>query len=158
MEFFLDKTNKWLVVDRRHGKGLVGVYESDSFFAFHPINAWEQSSKTESRKTDIIVEISCYKNLDILKRFYYDNMKGSSPTALNYVGKHADRARANFVRWKLPNVGIETVPVTSPLKKVERVFTAASEETVELPTFNPSTPPSQVDICTMSAMKDTPPS
>ena len=137
MEFFPDRTNKWLVIDRRHGKGLVGIYESDPFFAFHPINAWEQPSETEPGKTDLIAEIPCYKDLDILKRFYYDNMKGSSPTALNYVGNHADRARANLVRWKLPNVGTETVPVTNPLRKVERVFTAPSEETVELPTFNP---------------------
>jgi torulene dioxygenase len=39
LEYFPDRTNKWLVIDRRHGKGLVGIYESDPFFAFHPINA-----------------------------------------------------------------------------------------------------------------------
>ena len=137
LEFFPDRTNKWLVIDRRHGKGLTGIYESDPFFAFHPLNAWEQPSETEPGKTDIITDIPCYKNLDILKRFYYENMKGTSATALNYVGENASRGRANLVRWKLPSVGAETIPVTNPPRRVERVFTVASEETVELPTFNP---------------------
>lgn len=136
LEFYPEKTNKWLVIDRRHGKGLVGIFESDPFFAFHPINAWEQPSETDAGKTDIIAEIPCYKNLDILKRFYYENMKSTSSTALDYVGENAGRARANLVRWKLPGVGEDTIPVTSPLKKVERVFTVPSAETVELPTFN----------------------
>lgn len=64
-------------------------------------------------------------------------MKATSPTTLHYVGEHAARARANLVRWKLPNVGGETIPVTAPLGKAERVFTAPSAETVELATFNP---------------------
>lgn len=137
MEFHPDRTNKWLVIDRRNGKGLVGIYESDPFFAFHPINAWEQPSESEPGKTDIIAEIPCYKNLDILKRFYYDNLKGTSPTALDYVGDNASRGRAQLVRWKLPNVSNITIPVTNPLGKAERVFSAPSSETVELPTFNP---------------------
>ena len=137
MEYHPDRTNKWLVIDRRHGQGLVGIYESEPFFAFHPINAWEQPSETEPGKTDIVTDIPCHKNLDILKRFYYDNLKGTSPTALNYVGDNAYRARAQLMRWKLPAIGTTTVPAISPLKKVERVFTVPSNETVELPTFNP---------------------
>ena len=137
LEFIPNRTNKWLVIDRRHCKGLVGIFESEPFFAFHPINAWEQPSETEPGKTDIVAEIPCYKNLDILKRFYYENMKGTSSTALDFVGENASRGRANLVRWKLPGVAAETVPITSPLKKAERVFTAPSAETVELPTFNP---------------------
>ncbi|KAG7007642.1 hypothetical protein G7Y79_00009g027510 [Physcia stellaris] len=137
MEFHPDRTNKWLVIDRRQGKGLVGIYESDPFFAFHPINAWEQPSETDPGKTDIIADIPCYKNLDVLQRFYYDNLKGTSPTALNYVGDNASRGRAQLVRWKLPNVANTTIPVTSPLGKAERIFTAPSSNTVELPTFNP---------------------
>ena len=84
-----------------------------------------------------MTEIPCYKNLDVLKRFYYDNLKGTSPSALNYVGNNAHRARAELVRWKIPAIGTSTVKVTSPLKKAERIFTVPSSETAELPTFNP---------------------
>ena len=137
LEFHPERTNKWLVIDRRHGKGLVGIYESDPFFAFHPVNAWEQPSDSDLGKTDIVTDIPCYQNLDVLKRFYYDNLRGTSPTALNYVGANATRARAQLTRWRLPGVTNAPIAVTSPPQKAHRVFTAPAAETVELPTFNP---------------------
>ena len=138
LEFHPERTNKWLVIDRRHGKGLVGIYESDPFFAFHPVNAWEQPSESDPGKTDIVTDIPCYKNLDVLKRFYYDNLKGTSPTAQDYVGDNASRARAQLIRWTLPDVTNTPISVTSPPKQADRVFTVPSAETVELPTFNPN--------------------
>lgn len=137
MEFEPEKKNLWLVVDRLHGQGLVGMFESDPFFAFHPVNAWEQASETEAGKVDIIADIPTYPNLDILKRFYYHNMKGTAPGARDYVDGRGDTCKPSLTRFKLPGVGSTTIPTTSDPAKVGKLFTAAKEDTPELPTFNP---------------------
>ncbi|KAI4197478.1 MAG: hypothetical protein LQ346_002992 [Caloplaca aetnensis] len=71
IDFGPNAKNRWIVVDRHHGKGLVGVSESDPSFAFHPVNGWDQSSATERGTivTDVTLDISPYENLDVLKRF-----------------------------------------------------------------------------------------
>ena len=137
MEFDPNKKNLWLVVDRWHGQGLVGTYESDPFFAFHPVNAWEQASETESGKVDIVADIPTYPNLDILKRFYYHNLKGTSPSALNYVDGKGQTCKASLTRFKLTDVGSTTIPVTGKPGKITVLFAAAREDSPELPTFNP---------------------
>lgn len=137
IEFNPNKKNKWLVVDRLHGKGLVGVFRSDPFFAFHCVNAWDTESETEPGKVDIFAEIPIYENLDVLKRFYYENMKGTSKEATDYTGEKGQTSRASLTRWKLPSVGNITVPAKSRSKPAERVFCARKEDSMELPTFNP---------------------
>ena len=118
------------------------MYESDSFFSFHPINAWEQPSETEPGQMDIVTDVPCYNDLDVLKKLYYNNMKSTSQGALDYLGDNINRARPKMVRWKLPGVsGEETISINSPIKKAERVFTVPSSHTVELPTFNPKYAP-----------------
>ncbi|KAI4196281.1 MAG: hypothetical protein LQ350_006652 [Teloschistes chrysophthalmus] len=134
-----NEKNKWLVIDRHHGKGLVAVFESDPFFAFHCVNAWDEPSTTEEGKTDITLDISTYENLDILKRFYYENMKSTSPSALNYAGpQHAGRARPSLHRYRLRSIADITISVTDAKasKAAELLFAAPNALSVELPTFN----------------------
>ncbi|KAL8662589.1 MAG: hypothetical protein Q9202_004547 [Teloschistes flavicans] len=134
-----NEKNKWLVIDRHHGKGLIATFESDPFFAFHCVNAWDEPSTTEEGKTDITLDISTYENLDILKRFWYENMKSTSPSALDYTGQHAGRARPSLHRYRLAGItGTSTVPVTAKPRTAERLFAAAKADSVELPTFNPA--------------------
>ena len=192
MEFAPDRKNLWLVVDRRHGQGLVGMYESDPFFAFHPVNAWDvpsqigegaanlpapppvseteagfvqnnssrdasdilgdayshsirirkafeasQASETEPGTFDIIADIPTYPNLEILKRFYCRNMKGTSPGARDYVDGKGATSKPTLTRFLLPNVGSTRIPTTSVPGKVATLLTARKEDTPELPTFNP---------------------
>ncbi|CAD6578137.1 MAG: hypothetical protein ASARMPRED_008547 [Alectoria sarmentosa] len=137
MEFDPNKKNLWLVIDRRHGQGLVGMYESDPFFAFHPVNAWEQASETEPGKVDIVTDIPTYPNLDVLKRFYYHNMKGTAPGARNYVDGKGATSKASLTRFRLPNIGSTRISPTTKPSTVSTVSTAAKEDTPELPTFNP---------------------
>ena len=138
LDFDPNKKNLWLVVDRQHGQGLVGMFESDPFFAFHPVNAWEQASETEPGKVDIVTDIPTYPNLDILKRFYYHNMKGTAPGARNYVDGKGETCKASLTRFRLPGVGGARIPTTSKPGQVATLFTASTGDTPELPTFNPS--------------------
>ncbi|KAL9012184.1 MAG: hypothetical protein Q9173_003035 [Seirophora scorigena] len=131
-----NEKNKWLVIDRHNGKGVVGVFESDPFFAFHSVNAWDEDSSTEKGKTDVTLDMSTYENLDILKRFWYENMKSTSPSALDYTGVHAGRARCSLRRYRLVGVGNSSVPPSRPPKVAELVFAAPKADSAELPTFN----------------------
>lgn len=138
IEFDPNIKNKWLVIDRLHSRGLVSIYESDPFFAFHCINAWDKESSTTPGKSDIIVELPVYENLDILKRLYYENVKGTSPAAINYIGEKGATSRPALTRWKLPNVSSSTtVSPTDPATPAERIFAAPKLDSMELPTYNP---------------------
>ncbi|MCJ1280166.1 hypothetical protein MMC21_007993 [Puttea exsequens] len=138
MEFDPHQRNVWLVIDRREtNKGLVGIYTSDPFFAFHPVNAWDAPSATNPGKFDILTDIPAYDNLDVLTHFYYHNMKSAHPSAHASAGAKADSSRPRLTRWKLPAVGADTVAVTSNRGEAQRVFTAPRADTPELPTFNP---------------------
>ena len=137
-----NKKNIWLVVDRIGNKGLVGIYESDPHFAFHPVNAWDVPSDTAPGKHDIYTDVPIYANLDVLKRFYYDNMKSTSASALPYT--KSTTSRANLTRFKLAGIGSSTINAATTTTTAEHphppatiVFKAPSTSTPELPTFNP---------------------
>lgn len=131
-----DPTKKalWYVIDRKHGKGVVAKYESDPFFCFHTVNAWEEPSPTDPSHTDIVADLSIYKNLDVLKRFYYNNIKSSSPASLDYVGEKRKSCNAFLRRWRLP-----LVDSASPRHPQEAVteHTAEHNDSCDLPVINP---------------------
>ncbi|KAI9875116.1 MAG: hypothetical protein M1830_008861 [Pleopsidium flavum] len=130
------KLTKWYVVDRKHGKGVVATYESEPFFCFHTINAWETSSPTDRGKIDIVADLVAYDDLSVLKRFYYENLKSTSPSARNYVGSKGDSARASIKRFRLPS--LPTSPnLATKAKEAVVVVTVPKFHSGELPTFNP---------------------
>ncbi|KAI6100986.1 carotenoid oxygenase [Pisolithus croceorrhizus] len=124
----------WYVIDRKQGKGVVAKYECDPFFCFHTINAWEEASPTDPLHTDIVADLSIYKNLDILKKFYFNNLKSSSPTSLNFTGEKPRGCDVFFRRWRLPSVN-----TANPRKPREAVVvhTAEHSHSPELPVINP---------------------
>ncbi|KAL6714770.1 hypothetical protein ACLMJK_008195 [Lecanora helva] len=151
MESDPNSKNTWLVVDRVHGRGLVGIYESPPFFAFHPVNAWEVPSATSSEKgaIDIHTDIPTYPNLDVLQRSYYNNMSATSPSARAYTtqGEKGTTSRTTLTRFCLPELSPSTPtialsPTTPPpaeaIKETKTLFTAPSDASPELPTINPS--------------------
>ena len=135
--FDAEKPAKWYVVDRKHNKGLLAVYESPAFYCFHTVNAWQEPSPENPQQTDIVAELIKYENLDILKRLYYENLLGLSPSYKNYYGEKGSSSRQNMCRYRLPNV-----PATEPrpdgpatLTKIE--YVAPKTVSPELPTINP---------------------
>ncbi|KAG9187253.1 torulene dioxygenase [Alternaria panax] len=128
-----DSKATWYVIDRRHGKGLVATYVSDPFFCFHSINAWEEPSASDPRKTDIITELSMFENLDVIKRFYYDNVISSIDTP-DYEGEKRITCLPMQVQFRLPSVDAG-VPTPMP---AELLFQAEKFKSMELPTLNPS--------------------
>jgi torulene dioxygenase len=132
-----DKTRAtWFVIDKTvGGKGLVATYDSDPFYAFHSINAYEQQSA--DGKTDIIADISAYENMDCLKRFYLDNLMSDSPTAKPYCDPSNLSGRPSIRRFRLPSVPSRALTDKTHLE-AESVWTTEKTLSVELPTINPA--------------------
>jgi torulene dioxygenase len=128
-----DTKATWYVVDRRQGKGVIATYESNPFFCFHSINAWEEPSASDPTKTDIITELSMFENLDVVKRFYYDNLISSIDTR-EYEGEERMTALPMQAQFRLPSVDAG-VPTPMP---AELLFQAEKFKSMELPTLNPA--------------------
>lgn len=126
---------RWYVVDRKSDKGLVATFESDPFFCFHSINAWEEPSASDKSKTDVIVELSMFENLDVVKRFYYDNIISSIDTP-EFNGEKRMSCLPMQTRFRLPSVDAG-LPPTTPLP-AELVFKAEKFNSMELGTINPA--------------------
>lgn len=127
---------KWYVVDRTHGKGLVATYESEPFFCFHSVNAWEEPSPSDPKKTDIICELAMYDNLDVIHRFYYDNVMSLSDASKAYAGKKRESCLPSHAHFRLPSVNA-VVSSSKPLP-TELIFKADKMISMELPTINPA--------------------
>jgi torulene dioxygenase len=134
----LDKSSKavWYIVDRLHGKGLVATYESDPFFCFHTVNAWEEPSADDSSKTDIIAEAAIYDNTDVIHRFYYDNLISSEKEDPKFAGKDRAGARPHQAQFRLPSV--DSVPSPTTRCRAELLFKADQMISMELPVINPA--------------------
>lgn len=126
----------WYVIDRKHGKGVVAKYECDPFFCFHTTNAWEEPSPSDSSQIDIVADLSVYENLDIIKRFYYNNIKSTSPGSLDYVGDKRGSCDVFLRRWRLPGVNT-AIDTPTEAREVVVVHTAEHEHSCELPVINP---------------------
>lgn len=123
----------WYVVDRA-GKGLVATYESDPFFCFHTINAWEESSPSDDTKTDILCELSLYENLDVVHSFYYDNLVGTFDTSKTYTDKQRTACQPRHTQFRLPKIELKA----SEVRPAELVSKADPMVSMDLPTINPA--------------------
>lgn len=127
------KPATWYIIDRKHSKGLVATYESPAFYCFHSINAWEEPSASDPNKVDIFTDLVAYENLDVIKKFYYENLLSTAPGNGKYVGKKGDSCRPIFQRYRLP--AVPTEPSKSG-KMTDLVISAPKSASMELPTMN----------------------
>ncbi|KAK2591819.1 hypothetical protein QQS21_010487 [Conoideocrella luteorostrata] len=64
---------KWIVVDRRHGKGVVARFSTPAAFFFHSVNAFEEHVyEDDVKRTDICLDYIKYESTDVLFGFFYD--------------------------------------------------------------------------------------
>lgn len=131
-----DKTPaKWFVIDKRTadegGQGVVATYESEPFFGFHSVNAYEHTSVDGVKH--IIADIPVYQNLEVLNAFYFDNILSDSPTAAQVQGRWGDALAPRYRRYRLPDVPGEPQKET---RKAVVEFELARNDTPELPSLN----------------------
>jgi torulene dioxygenase len=138
-DYDASKPAKWYIVDRcppdEGGKGHIATYDSPPFFAFHSVNAYEVPSPSNPGSTDILADILTYDSLDILKRFYLENLLSDSPSAAEFACPKGDATRPIFRRFRLPS--IPTTPTSEPMTaSIE--FSLPNHSSPELPSINPN--------------------
>lgn len=111
----------WFVVDKRApeegGRGLVAKFTSDAFYAFHTINAYEVPSTTDKGSVDIVADINAYDNMDVIYRFYLDNVMSDLPKAHKFTDSMSPSVRPDYRRYRLPNIK-PSGPISRPSKAV----------------------------------------
>ncbi|PLB54566.1 dioxygenase [Aspergillus steynii IBT 23096] len=129
------KPATWYVVDRQGDKGLVATYESRAFFCFHTVNAWEESSPTDSSKNDIVADLITYDNLDFIHQVLYENIVSTSPKAKERVLSTQDRDRGAITRFRFPLI------LSTPSSQIHSAtveWNACRELSPDLPIVNPT--------------------
>jgi beta,beta-carotene 9',10'-dioxygenase len=94
-------------VMNRHTGELVGRYESDTFFAFHHVNAFEQGD-------ELVVDIVAYPDADIVNAFYLNRLKDQT----------SELPFGNLRRYRIP------------LKGTTATYETISDVCMELPRFD----------------------
>jgi torulene dioxygenase len=129
---------QWYVVDRRSieegGLGLIANYESDPFFCYHTINAFEETPADGSSSTDIVADLVTYPNLDTLKRLYLPNLISTSSAAATMAHRSNLSIRPELKRFRLPFIP------SSPVQTAQKAILELTSEPFkcpELPTINP---------------------
>jgi torulene dioxygenase len=129
---------QWYVVDRRSieegGRGLIAIYESDPFFCYHTINAFEETT-ADGSSTDIVADLVTYPNLDTLKRLFLPNLISTSSAAATLAHRSNLSIRPELKRFRLPF--IPSSPVQTA-QKATLELTSEPFKCPELPTINPS--------------------
>ena len=128
----------WFVIDKRSpeegGKGVIAKYVSEAFFAFHTINAYEEPSSTKEEAVDIVCDLAAYENMDVLYRFYLDNVMSDLPKAHAYTDSLSPTARPSYRRYRLP-----VIPSTPKTGQSNAILEHESSkiDAFELPIINP---------------------
>lgn len=128
---------KWLVVDRKHGKGLVAEFDSPAFFAFHTVNAYQTPSERRDGSVDVFCSIIEYPNTDIMHKFFYENIMSTSNTAASFQAKRGVTICTKLTTYALRNIKAETLNCTTRNKTIPPAEVVSEMLHVgELPMFN----------------------
>ncbi|KAL7952097.1 carotenoid oxygenase [Trichoderma barbatum] len=132
---------KWVMVDRRHGKGVVGEFSTPAGFFFHSVNAFEEVVKDESGNshTEISMDAISYNNTDILHMFYYDILLdrdgATKKTMLDKQFYKTTQNRLSRYRFRIPSKEQSAKETASAV--AEEVLTIPAPHVGELPTIHP---------------------
>jgi torulene dioxygenase len=140
----------WFVIDKTSpengGKGIIAKFESDPFFCFHTINAYEE---TVGGKTHVVADLAGYADMTVLDKFYvgilsmamnlsltksqFENMLSDSPKAAKWADASNSRARPTYRRYRLSDVPSSP---TKSTRRAELEYESPHGSAVELPTIN----------------------
>ncbi|RMZ82590.1 hypothetical protein DV738_g1514, partial [Chaetothyriales sp. CBS 135597] len=134
----------WFVIDKNpEGRGVVASYESDPFFCFHSINAYEEPS-ADGTTVDIFADLAGFSNMHVIDRFYYENLMSDSPNAVKWSSDES--IRPTYRQYKLasvPHTSLSSSTAAAPdqpccPRRAELLFTSPTDHCPELPVINPA--------------------
>nr|POE79647.1 beta,beta-carotene 9',10'-oxygenase [Quercus suber] len=107
------KLSKWFVVDRKHGRGVLAMFEGPAAFSFHSVNCFVVPGQNKD-EVGLTCDTIQYANLDVLHKFYYSSMKSTSPEAWKWMHDKHEASEQQFVRYHLPAIpAAQSMPVLS---------------------------------------------
>ncbi|KAG6005225.1 hypothetical protein E4U54_000376 [Claviceps lovelessii] len=134
---------KWLVVDRRHGRGVVARFSTPASFFFHSVNAFEVKAKDENGNevTELCMDYIKYENTNIMRMLYYDILMDRDGAAAEGLAKCGlDSAQMYLVRHKFT---MHSFPQqhnhnhSAYSQRATEVFSIPGPHAGELPAINP---------------------
>ena len=130
----------WYVIDRRHGHGMVAEFESPAAFSFHSINAWQETN--DKGYMDILAELIEFENLDVMHKFYYENLTSEGRNTVSFDAKVGGTSTPRLARYRLENIPAKPLKRSSHssskgVKKAKLELTVEKSKVGELPTINP---------------------
>ncbi|WP_314176958.1 carotenoid oxygenase family protein [Streptomyces winkii] len=100
---------RFIVFDRREG-GVRGVYETEAFFAFHHINAWDDGGDGTDGEDgqELVVDLCAYDDASIIDALYLDRLRaGSGPPYARPVRYRIDLSGGGVEREVLSDAAME---------------------------------------------------
>ncbi len=140
-----DKTARcqWVVVDRRHGRGVVARFATPAGFFFHSVNAFEETAGADERgqpQTFLNLDAIHFETTAVMFSMYYDIILKRDGAADAFLGQRetAEALRPRFVRRRFalpaaPQTAAETQTATAT-----EVLSIPAPHVGELPTINPA--------------------
>jgi torulene dioxygenase len=141
--FDASKNCKWLVIDRRKGRGLIAKFSTPASFFFHSANAFEEAVSGEEA-VDIFCDFLLFPNRDILDKLYYNVLLNEDEGFKKFFktksdvatwSPHLARYRFRVPTTEKPEGGKAS---TEALQPPEEVFRIPSPHAGEMPAINPS--------------------
>lgn len=140
-----DKTQpcRWVVIDRRHGKGIVAKFSTPAGFLFHTVNAFEDNivDANKEKHTELCLDYIAYNNLDIMFNFYYDiilDRKGATKKYMLEKEKYkTSQHRMVRRRFRMPPHGHTQTAEEARNATADEVISIPSPHAGELPSIHP---------------------
>lgn len=129
---------KWLVIDRRHAKGVIARFSTPAGFFFHSVNAFEENVWDEDsvKQTDIYLDYINFGTSDIIKSFYYDIILDRQDSARkHWIRAEHEDLNPRFVRQRF------RIPLHKQVSKdavAEEILSIPNPHAGELPSINPA--------------------
>ncbi|KAK5628726.1 hypothetical protein RRF57_004441 [Xylaria bambusicola] len=134
--FDRSKTCKWFIVDRRHGHGIVAIFETPAGFFFHSINSFEDYSESTG-DIDVFCDVVEYHSTDIIRAFEMDVLLNNQDKEEFYL-KDERRIRNCLPRVVRRRFRVPTEKTSKvPRMDSEIIFEIRAPHAGELPTINP---------------------
>jgi torulene dioxygenase len=130
-----------LVVDRRHGKGVVARFSTPAGFFFHSINAFEEYVyENNVKRTDICMDYINFDTTDIMLGLYYDVILNRNDAANKYwiQGQQYKTVNPRLVRQRFRIPLSQQSPREMAMATGEEVLSIPGPHAGELPTINPA--------------------
>lgn len=135
------RKTQWIVVDRKHGKGVVGRFETEGRFFFHTVNAFEEKAGPDSSDINLYCDVIDFGSHEFIHSLYLDVVLDRDSAAKKFYAdeQRARNSLAHLTRYHFtinPNSPSNKLPTSKDLKNHE-AFRIPAPHAGELPTINP---------------------